>query len=183
MKNKAVEKPIFQIKSRFNPWVVAYSYPIRIIGTLLLLLFMMPELAKLFAFITGLGGFLSYLLSAITVALIAFCGPLLMTWLDYKVTTYSFYKDRIEFIDGFWVREKLTIRYKGFTKVVPKVNIIQKKYKLGNICLIAESKLIGAKTKEQGHELPNIYNPQKVIDNISKLLNSYNGRRLHDNGE
>ena len=167
------EKPVFRVRSRFYPVVVTYAHPIRITGVFLVLLFMLPELARLFAYITGIGGFLSYIFAGFVVALLAFLGPLIMTWLDYKAIIYSFYKDRVEFIHGFWVREKLTIPYRAVTEVLPSTNWAQRKYKIGNVRLVAEPKMAGIKTKQQGHELPDLRNPGKVASHIEKLLEAY----------
>ena len=174
---KIEDKLYFRAKSKFNPLVVAYAYPVRLTGAFLVTLFILPELAKFFAWITGVGGFFSYFLAGILVFAVVLVGPFIMTWLDYRTIIYSFYADRVEFYQGFWVREVLKIPYHGITDIEVSINPVQKKYKIGNIKLVAEPKLSTIKTSGQGHIIPDIPNPNKVADNIKKLLAAYHKRQ------
>lgn len=170
-------KPLFGVRSRFYPLVVAFSYPVRICGLFILLLLMSPELAKLMSWITGIEGFLSYFIAISLTFLLTFCGPLFVTYLDYKAIVYYFYEDHIEFIQGFWVREKIRIPYRTIQEVVPEVNIAQKKYKVGNIRLAPISRMGDVKTMQQGHRLPDIYNPIKFAEKVTEILDRFKQRQ------
>ncbi len=174
---KIEDRLYFRVKSKFNPLVVAYAYPVRLTGAFLVTLFILPELAKFFAWITGIGGFFSYFLAGILVFIVVLVGPFIMTWLDYRTIIYSFYSDRVEFLQGFWVRELLKIPYHGITDIEVSINKVQKKYKMGSIKLVAEPKFSSIKNSRQGHILPDIPNPNKVANNIKKLLAAYHKRQ------
>lgn len=170
------DKVYFRLKSKFYPLVIAYAYPVRITVATLIALFMLPELAKFFAWITGIEGFFSYILATIVIFMVVLVGPFIMTWLDYRTIIYSFYTDRVEFYQGFWVREVLKIPYHGITDIEVSINPVQKKYKIGNVKLVAEPKLSTIKTSGQGHIIPDISNPDKVAINIKKLLATHKNK-------
>jgi|TARA_R110002124_G_scaffold91292_2_gene232504 uncharacterized membrane protein YdbT with pleckstrin-like domain len=167
-------KPLFRLRSVFHPAVVAYSYPIRIIGISCILLMLLPEMAKGMAWVTGVEGFLSYLMAISIVGLIGFAGPLFMTWLDYKAVAFTVYPNRIEFIQSFWIREQSRVLLHSVREIKPSANWLQKRYGIGNISLVVESR-IGA--KQMGTVLPNIRYPEKVAAKLSTVLEDHKRRQ------
>lgn len=173
------DKPLFRVRSRFYPLVVAYSYPVRICGVFCVLLLMVRELAGGIAWLSGAeeAGVLSYIMAIAIPFLLTFCGPLFMSYLDYRAIVYHFYEDRVEFIQGFWVRERMSIPYRTLLEIVPEVNWAQKKYKVGNIRLAPESRMGDIKTMQQGHKIPDIYNPVKFAEKVTELVDAYKQRQ------
>ena len=167
-------KPLFRLRSVFHPAVIAYSYPIRIIAISSIFLMLLPEMAKGMAWVTGVEGFLSYLMAISIVGLIGFAGPLFMTWLDYKVVTFTVYPNRIEFIQNFWIREKSRVLLHSVREIKASSNWLQKHYGVGNISLVVESR-IGA--KQTGTVLPNIRYPEKVAEKLSTILEDHKKRQ------
>ena len=163
-------KPLFRLRSVFHPAVVAYSYPVRISAISCILLMLLPEMAKGMAWVTGIEGFLSYFLAIFIVGLVAFAGPLFMTYLDYKAVAFTVYPDRIEFIQSFWIREKTRVLLHSVREIKPSANWLQKHYGVGNIALVVESR-IGA--KQMGTILPNVKYPEKVAEKLSAILHDH----------
>lgn len=167
-------KPLFRLRSVFHPAVVAYAYPIRIIGISCILLMLLPEMAKGMAWVTGVEGFLSYLMAIGIVGLVGFAGPLFMTWLDYKAVAFTVYPNRIEFIQSFWIREPSRVLLHSVREIKSSSNWVQKRYGIGDISLVVESR-IGA--KQTGTVLPNIRHPEKVAAKLSAILADHKNRQ------
>lgn len=167
-------KPLFRLRSVFHPAVVAYAYPIRIIGISCILLMLLPEMAKGMAWVTGVEGVLSYLMAIGIVGLVGFAGPLFMTWLDYKAVAFTVYPNRIEFIQSFWIREPSRVLLHSVREIKASSNWVQKRYGIGDISLVVESR-IGA--KQTGTVLPNIRHPEKVAAKLSAILADHKNRQ------
>lgn len=53
----------------------------------------------------------------------------------YAKTEYRFYRDRLEYAEGFWTAENKTIRFNKVTETALRRGVIQRKYGLGTIFL------------------------------------------------
>jgi len=166
-------KPLFRLRSVFHPAVVAYAYPVRTTAMLGILLMLLPEIARGMAWVTGVEGFLSYLMAIFIVGLVGFAGPLFMTYLDYKAVAFTVYPDRIEFIQSFWIREQTRVLLHSVSEIKPTANWLQKHYGVGNVSLVVETR-IGA--KQTGTVLPNVRYPEKVAEKLSVILHDHKQR-------
>src|SRR5690606_659146 len=131
-------------------------------------------MAKGMAWVTGVEGFLSYLMAIGIVGLVGFAGPLFMTWLDYKAVAFTVYPDRIEFIQSFWIREKSRVLLHSVREIKASANWLQKRYGIGNVSLVVESR-IGA--KQTGMVFPNLRHPEKVAAKLSTILEDHKNRQ------
>jgi membrane protein YdbS with pleckstrin-like domain len=136
-------------------------------------------IAMVFIFGWFLGGFISSILEAIfkinifssfiAIALIVFIISFLIAfWLKrmtLKNTEYKFYKDRVEYLEGFLVKERKTISYDKITNIGQVKGIVEGWFGLGTIFLDT------AGSSQKGHELAISYldNPDKIYDWITKI--------------
>jgi len=72
----------------------------------------------------------------------------------YAKTEYRFFKDRIEYSEGFWTTNEHSIKFDQITNVSMNKNIIQKKYGIGTLHLVTAS--------GQGISIKDVEEPEKV---------------------
>ena len=89
--------------------------------------------------------------------------------LTYAKTEYRFYKDRLEYAEGFWTIENKTIRYDRIVEVSMRRGVIQKAYNLGTIFLATPAGAPGGKTAS-GIQVKDIENPEDVYAALQKLI-------------
>jgi len=88
----------------------------------------------------------------------------------YAKTEYRFYRDRLEYAEGFWTAENKTIRFNNVTETALRRGVIQKKYGLGTIFLSTPATGFQDGKAYSGIRICDIENPEKVYEAIQKLI-------------
>ena len=106
---------------------------------------------------------------ALLISIAVFVGTMVIVFLfqraALKKTKYIFYSDKVEFFDGFLVKNRKTINYDRISNIGQRKGIIEGWFGLGTIYIDT------AGFSPRGHELMMRYleNPDRVYDKISKL--------------
>lgn len=96
---------------------------------------------------------------------------------NYKKTEYRFYKNRLEYMDGFINMQQRSIEYKNVTSVSIRKGFFQRMYNVGSLLLITPSmgfistSGMGAGGLAGVIVLVNIEEPEKVYQYIQGILN------------
>lgn len=87
------------------------------------------------------------------------------SYVNFKKTEYKFYKDKVEYYEGFLVKNRKTINYNKISNIGQRKGIFERMFGLGTIFIDT------AGSSSTGHELSMSYleNPDKVYDWISKV--------------
>ena len=83
----------------------------------------------------------------------------------YAQTEYLFFKDRLEYAEGFWTAEKKTIRYDRISETSMSRGVIQKRYGVGTIFLSTA----GGKASS-GIKIRDIEDPEAAYETVQKLI-------------
>lgn len=87
----------------------------------------------------------------------------------YGETEYKFYRDRLEYAEGYWTVENKTIKYDRVTETALRRGIFQKKYGLGTIFLATPATGFSQGRSMSGIKIADIENPEKVYEAVQKL--------------
>lgn len=164
--------PIITARPVFIPWVaVASIVPIQLFATL---------------WATGfLGGFGLFAIQALELNLpqwlpfaffgvLAFFGiPIVLYYAKkktYATTEYIFYRDRLEYAEGFWTTENKTIKYKNITETNLRKGVIQKQYGLGTIILSTPATGTQQGRAKSGVSVTDIENTEEIYKKVQKLM-------------
>ena len=81
-------------------------------------------------------------------------------------TEYKFHNDRIEYVDGFLIKHRKTIRYDSVSNIGQRTGILEGWFGLGSVFIDT------AGYSPRGHELVMFFldSPNEVYDNISDIL-------------
>jgi hypothetical protein len=97
----------------------------------------------------------------------------LLIYIAYRKTInavrYEFYRDRLEYYDGFWTIQHKVLYYKHITEITLRRNMIQRLYGIGTIHFAVPS--IGP--KYAGLFLSDIQHPAILYEQIEQLVRSY----------
>lgn len=88
----------------------------------------------------------------------------------YARTEYRFYRDRLEYAEGFWTAEQKTIPLDRISEVSLRIGVIQKQYNLGTIYLATPATGAGEGQSRSGIRLTDIPEPEQVYKDIKALL-------------
>ncbi|RME11050.1 MAG: PH domain-containing protein [Ardenticatenia bacterium] len=88
----------------------------------------------------------------------------------YAHTEYRFYRDRLEFEEGFWTIERKMIPYDRITEITFKQGVIQRRYGLGTIELLTAG--TATRPQQSGIELRDIPNPNEVYEQVKALIHT-----------
>jgi len=88
----------------------------------------------------------------------------------YSKTEYKFYRDRLEYAEGFWTAEKKTIKYDNITETALRRGIIQKHYNLGTIFLATAATGFSQGRATSGMRVRDIKDPEKVYEEVQRLI-------------
>lgn len=88
----------------------------------------------------------------------------------YDQTEYRFYKDRLEYAEGFWTAEDKTVRYDKITETALRRGVVQKKYGLGTIFLATPATGFQQGKSTSGIKIVDIEEPEKVYGLVQKLV-------------
>lgn len=87
----------------------------------------------------------------------------------YAKTEYKFYKDRLEYAEGFWTAEKKTVKYDKITETSMRRGVIQKRYELGTIFLSTPATGFSQGRAMSGIRIRDIKAPEKIYDTVQQL--------------
>ena len=87
-------------------------------------------------------------------------------------TQYKFYSDKVEYFEGFLVRNRKTVSYRKVTNVGQKEGIFERIFGLGSVYLDT------AGSSKKGHEVGMHYleDPNKVYDAVTELVRESEGK-------
>ncbi len=88
----------------------------------------------------------------------------------YVQTEYRFFRDRLEYAEGFWTAENKTIKYDKITETAMRRGIIQRKYGLGTIFLATPATGFRQGRAMSGIRIRDVEEPEKVYDAVEKLI-------------
>ena len=69
----------------------------------------------------------------ITISIVAYVIGILIQYIPLKYKVYSFYQDRLEYTDSFWVKNRKSVPYSRITNISQKRGIIERIFGLGTI--------------------------------------------------
>jgi len=98
--------------------------------------------------------------------------PSLMYLAYYKTieaTRYEFYRDRIEYYDGFWTVKHRVLYYKHIAEITLRRGLVQRLYGLGSLHFSVPT--MGP--KYPGMLISDIEQPETLYEQIDKLVRSY----------
>jgi len=163
---------LLTLRPVFIPWVAVFS--------------ILP--LQLFFTVCGagfLGGFSLFLVKALKLPLpnwftfvffgaLFFFGIPILAYISqkrtYAQTEYKFYRDRLEYSEGFWTAEQKIIKYKNITETYLRKGIIQRRYGLGTVYLGTPTTGYAQGRAMSGIRIANIENPDKVYDAVQRAL-------------
>ncbi len=88
----------------------------------------------------------------------------------YAKTEYRFFRDRLEYSEGFWTVENKTIRYDKITEVSMRRGVIQRKYGLGCIFLATPASGFSQGKTASGIVVQDVENPEQVYTLVQDVL-------------
>ena len=168
-------QPLLVLRPRFIGWVTALSLlPVQ--------LFFAVWGGGFFGIFCGLvvksfGLPLPVWIPAVFFASLFFFGIPLLAYIakkrTYAQTEYRFFRNRLEYAEGFWTAENKTIKYDRITETSMRRGIIQKRYGLGTIFLATPA--TGAtefswRGAMSGIRIRDVEEPEKVYDEVQNLM-------------
>jgi len=88
----------------------------------------------------------------------------------YAQTEYRFFRNRLEYAEGFWTAENKTIKYDKITETAMRRGIIQRKYGLGTIFLATPATGFQQGRAMSGIRIRDVEEPEKVYEAVEKLI-------------
>lgn len=88
----------------------------------------------------------------------------------YAQTEYRFFRNRLEYAEGFWTAENKTIKYAKVTETAMRRGIIQRKYGLGTIFLATPATGFQRGRATSGIRIRDVEEPEKVYEAVEKLI-------------
>lgn len=166
-------EPVLTVKPVFIPWLtVAQILPIQIFLTIwaggFLGGFSLAGIKLLDLNIPSWAPFVFW--GGLVFVSLPFLGYLIRKH-TYDLTEYTFYRDRLEYKEGFLEAESKRVRYDNVVEASMKRGIIQKRYNLGTIHLKTPGGGGGDDNtgRSSGIKLANIPEPERVYETIQDL--------------
>lgn len=88
----------------------------------------------------------------------------------YAQTEYRFFRNRLEYAEGFWTAENKTIKYDKVTETAMRRGIIQRKYGVGTIFLATPATGFQQGRARSGIQIRDVEEPEKVYGMVEKLI-------------
>jgi membrane protein YdbS with pleckstrin-like domain len=168
---EAREKPVFSLRSRFNPLLVLLRHPIRLAVSLALPFFLMPELLKAAKAVFALEGDEAMKAIVGTVIALVFLPQWFFAWLDCRAVRFEFYKDHLEFTENFMLRDRISQPYRNISAARIRRGPVQVFFGLSDLILtIQADKRLSVKGKDRHQVLHDIRHGTRVLEEVSKLL-------------
>lgn len=171
-KRPSDDKPLLVLRPRFLGWVVALS-------VLPLQLFFTVWGAGFFGGFAGvavkaLGLDIPVWAPALAFGLLFFFGIPIVVYTakkrTYAQTEYRFFRDRLEYAEGFWTAENKTIKYDKITETSLRRGIIQRKEGVGTIFLATPATGFQQGRSMSGIRIRDVENPEQVYGQIEQLI-------------
>jgi len=126
--------------------------------------FLAGPLAFFVTLIFGTSGFLTVILGGLLFFVIILSVTFLIRRASLRKTQYKFYTNRVEYLEGFLVKNRKTINYDRISNIGQRKGIIEGWFGLGTIFIDT------AGYSAKGHELSMTFleNPDKIYDWIAK---------------
>lgn len=165
-------EPLLVLRPRFIGWVTALS--------------ILP--LQLFMTVWGagfLGGFGLFAVKALNLPLpswftfvffgcLFFFGLPLLVYMakkrTYAQTEYRFFRNRLEYAEGFWTAQNKTVKYDKVIETAMRRGIIQRKYGLGTIILATPSSGVQQGRTMSGIRIRDVEQPEKVYEAVETLI-------------
>lgn len=167
MQQTVADKPITVIKPVLMGWVLLLRY--------------LPLQLNLTFVGGGVGGGLGFLLMLffnlpysvyapfIVFASLFFIGTPVVIYTigqrTYAKTDYRFYRDRLEYTEGFWTIEHKVIQYRNITEVMLRRNIMQRICGLGSVYL-----MVPAWGARSGISITDVRHAEKVYQKVQQII-------------
>lgn len=174
---KTTEKPLLVLRPQFSSLCVLARHPLRLAFSLVVVLALLPELLHLLQLMFGLSGQKGLLAAALLIFSVFFLSPLTMAALDCQAIRYVFYKDRLEMIESFFLRDKIRVQYRTITGLRIERSFAQRVRGLGDIILETDNRYFSTgKRPRQGQALADIRLASKQMEKIRTILRAYHGK-------
>jgi len=115
--------------------MVVYHHPVRLTTSLLIPLFLLPELSSFAQKHIGLGSAAASVFVVAMIVFLVFLPQLLVSALDCKGVSYDFYKDHFSFTESFLLREPIRVPYRNVIAVKTRQSRFQKIFHLADIVI------------------------------------------------
>jgi membrane protein YdbS with pleckstrin-like domain len=96
---------------------------------------------------------------------------LVRKWRSYAKTEYRFYRDRLEYYEGFFTIEQKVVYYRDVLEVLLTRGIVQRRYGLGTILLANLATSVDARSRS-GIRVMDITDPNGVYEEVKRLVHS-----------
>jgi len=107
--------------------------------------------------------------------LISLSSKYVLDYRTFKETEYRFFKNKLEYFEGFSTLEQKIVKYSNVTEIYMRRSIVQKKYNLGTIIILTPMTAFkGNGALSNGVVLKNIENPAEIYKKIRKAVNEVN---------
>lgn len=150
----AIKTPLILMQSFFMALVIYIAFGGLIISVLLFIFSFLGEIGSIIGLIA------SFLMFFVILYVIY-----LFQKMALQKTEYKFYGNRVEYLEGFLVKNRKTINYDKITNIGQRKGILEGFFKLGTIFIDT------AGSSVKGHELSITFleNPDRVYDWISNV--------------
>jgi membrane protein YdbS with pleckstrin-like domain len=88
----------------------------------------------------------------------------------YAQAEYRFYRDRLEYAEGFWAAENKTINYSSITEASLRRGVIQQKHGLGTIYLATPATGFSQGRAMSGIRIADVPNAEEVYATVQQLI-------------
>ncbi|MFA6088942.1 MAG: PH domain-containing protein [Candidatus Woesearchaeota archaeon] len=148
--------------------LLLHSFGMSILIFLIGAWFFVGILSGIIGLLFGSAGILVMIVSAIFVFFIIMIIIYLLKRATLNRTEYKFYSDRVEYIEGFLVKNRKTVNYDKISNIGQRKGVIEGLFGLGTIFIDTPG------SSPKGHEISISYleNPDQVYDWISKISSS-----------
>jgi membrane protein YdbS with pleckstrin-like domain len=114
------------------------------------------------------------LIPAVLGALLGFIGLPVLVFIarkrTYADTEYRFYRDRLEYAEGFWTAENKSIKYDRIAEISLRRGVIQKRFGLGTIYLGTPATGYAQGGARSGILLRDIADPGEAYERVKELV-------------
>ncbi|MGM5484577.1 MAG: PH domain-containing protein [Nanobdellota archaeon] len=155
------EQPQLVLRPSTNFWFMAIK-SLKTIAITLIVIIIAAGGGDLISslFNSGPGIFIGILLGALVVSIVIGSG---ITYLTLSNTKYNFYKDRVEYYEGFWNQNKYSVMYNRITNLGQTNSIYERIFGLGTIHISTGAGNTGALIKH-------VKNPDATYNKLQSIV-------------
>ncbi len=96
---------------------------------------------------------------------------LYLTKKNYELSSFKFYEDRVEFLEGFLTKQRKTVYYDQVSEVSLTEGFFQRQYSLGTIVLSTRATSAGEDDSgKSGVRVNNVENSEALFDQVKKIV-------------